>query len=391
MSNTKNTLSKVALPKLFLWNDPTRYQEYPEALSRAEAGRVYSRKEIEQELFDITPTLTYKKDGKPRGRGTDGIVNAMGYERFGQRLCVNGLDFIRKTEGGFIATESGLELGRIYRESEDNSSWLNFLARHLLLREPRTRLVFGLMLKGWRLQTAVTNSFPKGQMSLISPENKQLDITSKDCQYFNELLVEHGELALGPLWIDELNEEGFSAPFLWCGIRVDQPSVKDLSSAIKKSFGLFFYLSLFEENSNGWSVGHNMLSSKLGYDVLSSFGEEDSFHAKQQSREEKFFKALEETIDEQGFTIVSALAEKFGNYCEAPHEEWDSALDQFFREAMYKDRLTIVAYHSGQPRMGRGLFGDNNFRRLKVEFIPFEKVTASNYSKKITNLRRKSI
>ena len=41
MNQMESTSSKVALPKLFLWNDPTRYQEYPEALARAEEGRVY--------------------------------------------------------------------------------------------------------------------------------------------------------------------------------------------------------------------------------------------------------------------------------------------------------------------------------------------------------------
>ena len=134
MSQIKDTSSKVALPKLFLWNDQTRYQEYPEALARAEEGRIYTRQEIEQKLFDITPTLTFKKDGKPRGRGTDGIVNAMGFERFGQRLCVNGLDLIRKADNGFMVSEAGLELGNSYKSSAESDQWLHLLARNLLLR-----------------------------------------------------------------------------------------------------------------------------------------------------------------------------------------------------------------------------------------------------------------
>ena len=32
----------LALPKLFLWSEPGRIQEYPEALSRAQAGRTYT-------------------------------------------------------------------------------------------------------------------------------------------------------------------------------------------------------------------------------------------------------------------------------------------------------------------------------------------------------------
>jgi len=370
MSQTKDTSSKVALPKLFLWNDPTRYQEYPEALSRAEEGRVYTRQEIEQELFDITPTLTFKKDGKPRGRGTDGIVNAMGFERFGQRLCVNGLDLIRKTDEGFVVSESGIELGKAYRDSVEPDKWLHELARQLLLREPRTRLLIGLMLKDWKLQVNVFNKYPKSQMSFVAPDDTRLDITSKDCLQFNNLLSEYAEMALGPLWISELSEQGLSLPIEWCGIRVDQPSIKDLSSAIKKSFGLLFYIEIFSEATKGWFIDTDLFGRLLGNDVLESFGISIGNHALSKSIDELFADALSLTADSEGYTVASALADKFGELCHTPAEERETALDRFAREAMYEDRMVIESYHTGQPRMGRGLFGDSNYRRLKIEFTP---------------------
>ncbi|KUO62230.1 MAG: hypothetical protein APF84_12860 [Gracilibacter sp. BRH_c7a] len=377
MNQIKDTSTKVALPKLFLWNDPTRYQEYPEALSRAEEGRVYTRQEIEQELFDITPTLTYKKDGKPRGHGTDGIVNAMGFERFGQRLCVNGLDLIRKTDEGFVVSESGFELGEAYRDAANSDRWLYLLARNLLLREPRTRLFIGLMLKGWLLQVDVFNKFPKSQMSFVEPDNTRLNITSKDCQQFNSLLSEYTEMALGSLWITELSKHGLSLPIEWCGIRVDQPSVKDLSSAIKKSFGLLFYIGIFYEEDNGWFVDTEQVGRLLGGDVLESFGVSAVSDGQDKSIDDLFLEALQRTTDSEGYTIASALAEKFGELSHMSVEERDSALDRFTREAMYDDRLVIQSYHPGQPRMGRGLFGDSNCRRLKIKFTPSAKETAT--------------
>jgi hypothetical protein len=370
MSQIKDTSSKVALPKLFLWNDPTRYQEYPEALARAEKGRVYTRQEIEQELFDITPTLTFKKDGKLRGRGTDGIVNAMGFERFGQRLCINGLDLIRKTDHGFVVSDAGLELGNTYKNSAGSDEWLHQLARNLLLREPRTRLLIGLMLKGWLLQVDVFNKFPKSQMSFIGPEQARLDITSKDCLQFNDLLSDHAELALGPLWIAELSEHGLSLPIEWCGIRVDQPSIKDLSSTIKKSFGLLFYIGTFSDEGSGWVVDTDRAGRLLGHDVLESFGV-SAYGGQGKSKEELFLEALRQTMDGEGYAIASALADKFGELCQTPVEEREEALDQFIREAMYNDRLIIESYHTGQLRMGRGLFGDNTHRRIKIEFQPY--------------------
>ena len=369
------TSPRVALPKLFLWNDPTRYQEYPEALARAEKDRVYTRQEIERELFDITPTLTFKKDGKPRGRGTDGIVNAMGFTRFGQRLCINGLDFIRKTDKGFMVSDSGIELGQMYRNSSKADKWLHLLARNLLLREPRTRLLFGLMLNGWILQVDVFNKFPKSRMSFVSQDKPRLDITSKDCQQFNTLLSEYAELALGPIWIAELSEHGLNLPVKWCGIRVDQPSIKDLSSAIKKSFGLLFFIGLFRENGQGWFVDTDLVKQLLGNDVLESFGVSIGSHGHNKTTDELFVEALKLTTDDDGYTIVSVLADKFGELRQTPVEEREDALDSFFREAMYEDRLVIESYHTGQPRMGRGLFGDSNCRRLKIEFTPSAKGT----------------
>lgn len=370
MNEIKDTSSKVALPKLFLWNDPTRYQEYPEALAQAQEGRAYTRQEIEQELFDITPTLTFKKDGKPRGRGTDGIVNAMGFERFGQRLCVNGLDLFRKTDEGFVVSETGLALGKAYKNGAEAAGWLHLLARTLLLREPRTRLLVGLMLRGWLLQVDVFNKLPKSHMSFIGTDETRLNITSKDCQQFNSLLAEYAELALGPLWISELSEHGLILPVEWCGIRVGQPSVKDLSAAMKKSFGLLFYIELFSEEGNGWIVDTEHAGRILGHDVLESFGVPVTGDEQGRSMDDLFVEALQKNTDSEGYIIASVLADKFGDLCRTPVEEREDTLDRFARKAMYDNRLVIESYHTGQPRMGRGLFGDSNCRRLKIEFTP---------------------
>lgn len=380
MSQREEASSKVALPKLFLWNEPTRYQEYPEALSRAEAGRVYSRQEIERELFDITPTLTFKKDGKPRGRGTDGIVNAMGFERFGQRLCVHGLDLIRKKEKGFVVSPSGIELGQAYRMDTAGDRWLHLLAGNLLLREPRTRLLIGLMLKGWMLQVDVFNKFPRSQMSFIGPDGTRLDITSDDCRQFHQLLSENAELALGPLWIAELSKHGLCMPFEWCGIRVEHPSLNDLSTAIKKSFGLLFFVGIFTQGGKGWVVDTEHVCQRLGHHVLQSFGA-SADGSTGESLGDLFLAALLETMDSEGYVIASVLADKFGELCHTPVEEREDALDRFARKAMFDGHLVIASSHIGQLRMGRGLFGDNHFRRLKIEYTASAKETADKRKK----------
>ena len=81
---------RIALPKLFLWSEAARIQEYPEAASRAEPGRVYSRADLERVVFDIAPTMEFK-GGSPRGKGTDGVINTYGMVRSGARYRINGV------------------------------------------------------------------------------------------------------------------------------------------------------------------------------------------------------------------------------------------------------------------------------------------------------------
>jgi hypothetical protein len=137
---------RIALPKLFLWSETSRIQEYPAALARAVPGRTYTRLEVERELFDIIPTLEFK-GGAPRGRRTDGIVNSYGLERTGDRFRINGIDLLKRQNDGLTATESGLRLGELFRDDPAGRDWVVLLARQIVLREPRTRLLISLLLK----------------------------------------------------------------------------------------------------------------------------------------------------------------------------------------------------------------------------------------------------
>jgi len=89
-------------------------------------------------------------------------------------------------------------------------------------------------------------------------------------------------------------------------------------------------------------------------------------------------------MDCEGYAIASALTDKFGELCQTQIEERNEALDQFALESMYDDRLVIESYHTGQPRMGHGLFGDSNCRRLKIEFTPSARGRLSELKRIIT-------
>jgi hypothetical protein len=359
----------LALPKLFLWSEPSRFQEYPAAIARAEAGRVYSRLEVERELFDILPTMEYK-GGMPRGRRTDGIVNIYGLARSGPRYRINGINLLRKEVGGLLATEEGLELGRLFREAEEGSEWPIALARQLLLREPRTRLLIGLMLGGARLKVAVSGSTPTGSLVVVHEDGTRGVITQRDCTWFNELLRENAEMALGPYWLQELEQRGIRAPIRWVGVQGDQPSTNDLPTALKKALTVFFHIRLFTGDSETWELDGRHLQTLLGAEVARSFSVSGVEKKADLPDHEAFGNALADTVDAEGFVIISQLADRFGELLGIPAPDRAAFLDSYMRSAMYQDQVRLLEHRRGQPRMGRGLFGDNDSRQVRLDFNP---------------------
>jgi hypothetical protein len=358
---------RIALPKLFLWSETSRIQEYAAALARAVPGRIYSRLEVERELFDIVPTLEFK-GGAPRGRRTDGIVNSYGLERSGNRFKINGIGLLKRQADGLTATESGLHLGELFRGNPAGRDWVIVLARQILMREPRTRLLIRLLLSGYSLEVSVVGTSPTGNLGLIDTHSVVIPIPSRDCIAFNDLLAANAEVALGPLWRNEIASTGEFGPIHWEGVQGGTPSLNDLPAALKKSLAVFFHIGLLTGHGQEWRLDAEDVQATLGDEVLDGFGVTRPPVQVALSPEQAFAHALTEVQDCDGFVIVSRVADSFGRRLGIPSGERPLALDQFVRAAMYDDRLRVMARHAGQPRMGRGLFGENDSRRVRIDF-----------------------
>lgn len=362
---------RVALPKLFLWSEGARIQEYPEAASRAEPGRVYMRAELEREVFDIAATMEFR-GGAPRGKGTDGVINTYGLERSGSRYRINGINLFERVNKGLRLTSEGIELGAAFRDAEADANWVRILARQIIRREPRTRLVIGLCLAGWQLGVEARGGIPTGPLTLTSPQGETLAVTQCNCDGFNKLLHDNAELALGPGWRSELAVLGESGPVTWEGVQGSAPSTNNLPTALKKALAVFFHIRAFDGGPSVWGMDASGLADALAMGDLAEFGFDGAAPVRL-SDDEAFARALRDCADVQGFLIVSRLAERFGELLGVPTEDRDVVLDGFARNAMYHDQLRVLDRHPGQPRMGRGLFGEPGARRLRVEFMPIHK------------------
>lgn len=364
---------RVALPKLFLWSEAARIQEYAKAASRAEPGRIYSRVDLERIVFDIAPTMAYRS-GAPRGKGTDGVINTYGLERSGARSRINGINLFERVDKGLRVTGEGIELGESFREAKADIQWVRVLARQLLRREPRTRLVMGLCLLGWQLGVEAPGGIPTGALSLSSPQGETFEVAQRNCEGFNTLLRDNGELALGPLWRADLESLGESGPIVWEGVHGGSPSTNDLPTALKKSLAVFFQIRAFDGGPSVWGTDAGGLADALAVEDLAELGFKDAA-PKQLTDDAAFARALRDCADAEGFFIVSQLAERFGELLCVPDEDRAAALDSYVRMAMYHDQLRVLDRHPGQPRMGRGLLGESGARRVRVEYTPIDNIT----------------
>ncbi|NCA71460.1 MAG: hypothetical protein EOM91_15475 [Sphingobacteriia bacterium] len=295
-------------------------------------------------------------------------------ERSGARYRINGINLFERVDKGLRATVEGVDLGTAFREADADVDWARALARQLLRREPRTRLVIGLCLAGWQLGVDAPGSIPAGALSLTSPEGDALEITQRNCEGFNRLLRDHAELALGPRWRADLAALGETAPVVWEGVQGGTPSTNDLPTALRKALAVFFHIRAFDGGPPVWGLDAGALADALAMEDLVELGFEGAAPVRL-TDDEAFARALRDCMDAEGFLIVSQLGERFGELLQVPDEDRAAVLDSYIRTAMYHEHLRVLDRHPGQPRMGRGLFGEPGARRVCIEFTPIHMTT----------------
>jgi len=197
---------------------------------------------------------------------------------------------------------------------------------------------------------------------------KLLPYLPRKCIQFNNLLTDNADLALGPFWQKEISKLGMEGSIIWEGVHGDQPSTNDLPTALKKTLLLLNHLDLFDIENDIWMLSEARFASIIGSEVADSFGIAEMMETGAKDEYKAFAKALQETVDPEKFVVVNRLANRFGEILGFPENERVDLLDRFVRRAMYNDILKILEKHRGQPRMGRGLFGDLEYRRVKFEF-----------------------
>lgn len=368
-SETKR-LKEIGLAKLFLWSEAERIQTYPEAFSNLIPNHKYSKRTLASDVFN----LIYAQHDKSRPVRSDQIRNLFGMEQVSnEKVVLRGINFIQHVEGNFYqASNEALEIGRVYRDDKESDKWAILLANQIAKYEVRTRLLLYLIgLGGYHMVFSKSDFFTyPSSKTIINNDYNSIPLFEDKSTAFNLLLQEHRHVALGPWWIAEIERFGYEIEesFVFEGVREGPPATNYLNSYIKSSMYLMKYLGIIVQEGNGWCLSAENSVKRLGIplaedfvDVYKSFPRRAPIEVLQE--------IVEEHKDDHGFIIVNHLAHDWATRQDIPAYNSAQEFDEFIRKLLYEDKIKILARHQGQPRHGRGLFGDDQARKIKLVFV----------------------
>ena len=370
MSEATQPITRIGLNKLFLWMEAERLESYPEAFAKLQAGQKYTKHMLIKEVYGLI--YNDKGDSNHPVR-SDFMHNLFGLEIAGpEKVSIRGINALREIEPNiYTSTPMALEIGQAYLR-RDEPAWLQGLAKMIARYEVRTRLMLYLLGKGKGRLVFPSEEFfgfRSSHAELLLSEEK-IVLFAESAKAFNTLLQEHRSVALGRWWTDLIYAEGLEvAPeFVFEGLKKPTPPINKLSDRLKISLFLMKYLGIIQNQGGEWTVNPTRMLEELGPEIAQDFASIDEISLPLTPFE--WIKAWQSSAqDEAGFIVVSELVKEWAGRMNVPLSQAEVELDDWMREQSYHGRVRIIAMHPGQPRLGRGLYGDDGARKIKFEMI----------------------
>lgn len=376
------TINRLGLTKLFLWMEADRYQTYPAALARLVPDRTYTRRQIAEELFGLSYV-----GSKPKRENV--MTNVFGVlQTADDKLLVRGINLFRRvTPDGWqmvsgmkvweresdqwAPAPAALALGESYRSSPTNLRWKQLLAEQLARYEPRTRVLLHVLCHGGELRFE-TSAFFGGASQRASISGFETCRPFDDNgAAFNTLLLRYGDVAVGPWWRQDIEDFGheLSEEFSLEGAARLVPSTNYIASAMKAAMSVFRALEILYERAGIWKVDTDILSRHLSPEVTNDLLGTTQVRPDLSDEWKQLAHVLSTITDAQGYVVASEAAERWGEVADLPVSERTAAFDRLLRRGIFEEHVQILDRHPGQPRMGRGLFDDDNMRMICLRVL----------------------
>jgi hypothetical protein len=188
---------------------------------------------------------------------------------------------------------------------------------------------------------------------------------------FNYLLFEYAEIAVGAWWRAEIEAMGFelAEEVLLQGAMNRPPSTNYINSALKTALYVYYSLGILTEDGTAWTVDPEALSQHLNADVARDLLGESYVVPDLSNEWRQLAYVVDQLADERGFVITSEAAHRWEDLVDLAPSDCETAFDNLIRRGVFEGRVEIVDRHPGQPRMGRGLFGDDNMRMVHLRVL----------------------
>jgi len=376
-------ITRLGLSKLFLWSEAERFQTYPQAMARLTPGRTYTRRQIGAELFG----LVHLPDRKPRRENL--LSNLFGMLQIGQdKLLLRGVNLFRRvTPNGshrvsgltvwerasdeWLPTEAARQMGEAYREAPDGVRWQQLLAEQLARYEPRTRVLLHLLSHGHALHFESSGYFAGNTQRAQLVGERTYALFGERGAAFNRLLFDHVEVAIGPWWRTEIEAAGFELAdeIVLEGAMNRPPSTNNVNSALKTALYVFYALGILVGDGDTWAVDTDAFARHLSLEITRDLLGEAYVVLDLSDEWMRLAYVVDALADEQGFVVASQAADRWGELTGVPPDERVTTFDALVRRGIFEGRVEVLDQHLGQPRMGRGLFGDDNMRMVRLRVL----------------------
>ena len=376
-------ITQLGISKLFLWSEAERFQTYPQAMARLTPGRAYTRQQIGQDLFG----LSYGQSRKPRRENL--LSNLFGALQIRQdKLLLRGINLFRRITPNdphqvsgmtvweratdeWVPTDTALQLGIVYCQEPGGIRWQQLLAEQLACYEPRTRVLLFLLAHGHALHFESPGYFTGNTQQAQLVGQSAYTLFGERGTAFNRLLFEHTAIAVGPWWRAEIEALGFELAdeIVLEGAMNRPPSTNYINSAIKTALYIFYSLDILVQDGTAWTVDPEAFVQHLSPGVARDLLGESNMMPDLSDEWRQLAYMVDQLADERGFVIISEAVNRWGELADLPAGEWATAFDTLVRRGIFEGRIEVLDRHPGQPRMGRGLFGDDNMRMVHLRVL----------------------
>ena len=350
----------IALSQLVLWYDAARIQSWPTFLANIPHDVVLSSPtEFGRRYYTDRMTDTRHSAAEKITR------NIPGLEKKGNKLVLRGVGLLTRKNNGYMLSKAAHNLVRTFRNSADRDGWVKMLARLLLMREPRTRTLLGLLSEGdavlvfdgvgWFSGSLRKAMIRRSGHTEVYPFRDKCD----SAVTLREALRERAWWALGEWRYDERLADASNCNFT--GQNNEKFSLHDIGLALHASCEVLLHAGVLRSESNVCLLNEVQAASLLGSEVADDFGWK-AYVVPARSLISLLDKILTELQTDTGFIVAAELRD-------ALEAQGVDNPDREIAELEHAGKLVVYAEDYGQSRHGTGLYGDPRKQLIKLRIV----------------------